>query len=1113
MDKCEIRLLEDIPVEEDKLGALQTIVDSIVAVIENNKGGKSILLEGIWGSGKSSVIKLLQKRYRDDRNVAIVIFDAWGHQGDPLRRSFLESLICCLKEKKTNQWHDIQDWQKELDLLIKRYEQTQTKKTTRLTWTATLIAIFSLLVPLASVLVNKGCSIGYFLYLLPFIPFIVRLIKYRSQKKQIGTQNRFRDIFIREESEEINSESYKTTDPTSIEFCELFNKTVSDALGKNSQRKLIIVVENLDRVAKNDALLLWSTMRTIFEVGSKQRPSWLDRIWLIVPVDYSAAEKLWEESRPDSNHDPNAQNIGEHFLDKTFQIRFHIPPLVLTAWEDFLRAKLIEALPNHRNEKEEIQPIIRLFDLLHPKANSIVTPRDIIKFVNRVATVHQRWLHTIPLRVQATYALIERNIRDKGINFLTGSQLNPAAESILSYNEWQRDLARIHFNIDDPTRVSQIVLAPEVTSALEHADTAKLDPLKTFPGFSEVVASVIVKKSIQWSERDGRTIANVSRALQHLDSDSSPEYHAAWSALGAQAPNKWHEFKEDDAQGIIAILSHNKNLNLIIGMVNSFANCQNIHAVRADTEESSPLDNLASNWTKVTFAVIKFLVDNGFEEVLTQHFRVSGSTEFYFRVLSALDSISNAAEFAKYYIIQDIYRDAVINDLAQEKMYKHKHAAAVQMMLKMPIEWQWNKVIENTSTVLNSNIRSLSPETIDACIAILFALEFKGIESAKTNLTNLVTTGRMDTYLPLLKQRNRFSAAARCAYIMFKYLPVTQPIPDAFSQLCSNPEQNIEITEALARLIGDNMPLGDFLNRVSQLRNTEMNIYPIAKFILLKTAETSLDYFNSNVVINDIDSIAEILGNEFDELIKNLVLRTDLISVVISERFEQNRAKFYLSLLNAFNEQCPDDFAEFLKTGLRNISKETWKSQLQKPGDLLQLVIAAVRKNINLGLGNALRDAMEEHAENLLKTGASPSNRINDWNFLTDALENSHRNLFSEFLARMFREPQRHQGLSIVLSMYESALIKSPQVLQRYINDIVTHFENQNNFRQMQENDWKWLAEILNPERVIINHCSPELLRALSERIEKTKISDNRRHALDTILKHIGHFLPQKNET
>ncbi|MEO0050594.1 MAG: hypothetical protein ABIK42_05575, partial [candidate division WOR-3 bacterium] len=190
-----------------------------------------------------------------------------------------------------------------------------------------------------------------------------------------------------------------------------------------------------------------------------------------------------------------------------------------------------------------------------------------------------------------------------------------------------------------------------------------------------------------------------------------------------------------------------------------------------------------------------------------------------------------------------------------------------------------------------------------------------------------------------------------------------------------------------------------------------------------------------------------------------------------------------------------------------------WKSQLQKPGDLLQLVIAAVRKNINLGLGNALRDAMEEHAENLLKTGASPSNRINDWNFLTDALENSHRNLFSEFLARMFREPQRHQGLSIVLSMYESALIKSPQVLQRYINDIVTHFENQNNFRQMQENDWKWLAEILNPERVIINHCSPELLRALSERIEKTKISDNRRHALDTILKHIGHFLPQKNET
>ena len=79
----------------------QRIADKLYEIISANpKEGLTIGLEGEWGSGKSTVVKLLQEKLKTNKSDKTFVFyiDAWEHEGDHLRRVFLETLIARLQE-------------------------------------------------------------------------------------------------------------------------------------------------------------------------------------------------------------------------------------------------------------------------------------------------------------------------------------------------------------------------------------------------------------------------------------------------------------------------------------------------------------------------------------------------------------------------------------------------------------------------------------------------------------------------------------------------------------------------------------------------------------------------------------------------------------------------------------------------------------------------------------------------------------------------------------------------------------------------------------------------------------------------------------------------------
>ena len=487
-NKYEYKLLREEVASQDAFSQKthEHIADSIVSLIENEKGGTTIGLEGSWGSGKSTVISLMTEKLS---NAKVFIFDAWAHEGDCLRRVFLESLLThitdlvCAKQLKGNcQWY--QDKQKVID---RRLKITKTRTHSSPTWMGILSVFTIFLSAIASSLdevLKKIFSsddtflIIYLLLLSPVILVLCNALRLIIRSEKVFSAASWSFIKSDAKDETVNEVS-EEEERSSIEFERFFTEIIGKICQDNPGEKFVFAIDNLDRVDPQDALTLWSTLQTFFQKRSynlHEANDWFERLWVIVPYDANGLAQIWDSTAGENN--PHSQ-VAKSFFDKCFQVRFEVPAPVMTEWENFAKTCLDCACKNW--SEEDRTTILDVLRFTRADLTTIPTPREIKTYINQVCVLRAAANENISTESICYYVLtrfVNLNsiaVADVRKGLIDGSYPIAQHKPYLPQN-CSAEFSGLIFGVS-PEIGRQILLEPEIQRALDSNDGNTLKKL------------------------------------------------------------------------------------------------------------------------------------------------------------------------------------------------------------------------------------------------------------------------------------------------------------------------------------------------------------------------------------------------------------------------------------------------------------------------------------------------------------------------------------------------------------------------------------------------------------------------------------------------------------
>ena len=579
-DAHTIKFISDEAAEQDFFGSHKPVADAIASVIEAEPRLKVVGLLGPWGSGKSTVLRILKNNLAADDNkrqdIRFFIYDAWAHQSDPPRRSFLETLIGFLvNENLTTK----EEWQDDLDRLNRRIEEHDTQSTPTLTFSGKIIGIMLLLFPIGLVLISQGWQgkcvellgyelsvnlLGVMFLVAPIVAGVFVYLSWRqcfnpfnaafwsstnwSKHRYPHHKSTIFSIFVNRSTDHVVNRIIRSPDPTAIEFQEAYHRIMTKV--SQSGRRFVFVVDNLDRIPEREAVTLWSTIRSFFlsrtnEVvpsGQNFRPP-----IVILPLDPTAVRRMYGVNQP------NGDELAQSFLDKTFDLIFRVAPPVLSDWQSYLENKLKEAFGSLISS-DDIYITTKLYATsLLATANSksrgqVVTPRTIIKLVNLMITLRLQHGVEVPFSSIAYYAIYKEDIESDISSILDRTDV----EISWIDPDWRRAVTAIYYNV--PLEKSlQVLMLPLLQSAISAANKSEFSKLVSVPGFEALLEQAVEEMP---APAGPQFIVSVAYLMRELGMLPSPRFDAIHRRLrnALEETQPWSEIPGIAGTGIAALV-------------------------------------------------------------------------------------------------------------------------------------------------------------------------------------------------------------------------------------------------------------------------------------------------------------------------------------------------------------------------------------------------------------------------------------------------------------------------------------------------------------------------------------------------------------------------------
>lgn len=528
------RFIQDKPQGIDKFdGASQEALSKAIAkhIKDNDSLPKKdclpriIGIEGVWGAGKSNVVKLIEKHLqKDDSDYFFFEYDAWGNQEDLQRRSLLEQLTDKLVNEEiligytkiTTKGGGTKSvtWPKKLKLLLARKTETTTLSYPRLSngvIAGTITTILTSIASLTGALLADKCGWGWSI-IIALLPIIITLIVWAIAAWKNPNYRNFSYIlavYNDKEKKETEYEVISEEEPSVVEF-KRWMQDVSDNLNPKKCRKLVIVFDNMDRLPAEKVKQLWSSIHTFFaETG-------FENIWVIIPYDITHLSCAF------GDNETKAHELAQYFINKTFPVTFTVPKPVITDYKGIFRKLFEEAFGNTKNQDENI--INRLYRLQHNEANI----RDIIIFINRLVSLYKVRHDDVDIVSMAVYQLYKDTIHKDNNEIkqiLSGEYLGIASNIIQNNEKLKAEVSALAYGVDI-ANAKQIPLTGYINNCIDKLEGYNINEYAETDGNFDTILTEV------YTNTDTAKLAAMIEVLNGLVKNN-PTINEIWENLAS----------------------------------------------------------------------------------------------------------------------------------------------------------------------------------------------------------------------------------------------------------------------------------------------------------------------------------------------------------------------------------------------------------------------------------------------------------------------------------------------------------------------------------------------------------------------------------------------------
>ena len=289
----------DIETDKDLLG-FSVHANLIKDVVTNEKNLPiTIGLYGDWGSGKSSVLKILEKQLDEDKDSIVIYFDGWVFESfDDAKLALIQGIVDKL-EKSEKFFEKVKDKANDIKDAFSKLKES-------ISWMRILKFTAKSAVPILSAPMTGGTSV---------IPLLISAFQeHRSDLTDVLTGDKA-EKFLKDI---IGSNKENKRYAAVREFRNDFTALIK----KSNYKKVVILIDDLDRCLPRHIIDNLEAIKLFLNVPGTA--------FVIAADEYIVSNAIKSEYQSlikASEQDGSRHNIGEAYMEKFIQLPYRLPSL------------------------------------------------------------------------------------------------------------------------------------------------------------------------------------------------------------------------------------------------------------------------------------------------------------------------------------------------------------------------------------------------------------------------------------------------------------------------------------------------------------------------------------------------------------------------------------------------------------------------------------------------------------------------------------------------------------------------------------------------------------------------------------------------------------------